>query len=94
LYQILSLVPPARAGHCQGSGGHEILFLHGLNLNCIKFSPWSRQQEQGIVSEAVGMKYYSWIVLILYQIPSLVAAARAGHCQGSGGHEILLKDCT
>jgi hypothetical protein len=58
------------------------------------FPPWSQQQEQGIVREVVGMKYYSWIVLELYQIISLVPAARAGHCQGSGGHEILFMDWT
>jgi hypothetical protein len=40
------------------------------------FPPWSLQQEQGIVREVVGMKNYSWIVLVLYQIPSLVPAAR------------------
>jgi hypothetical protein len=54
----------------------------------------SQQQEQGIVKEVVGMKYYSWIIRVLYKIPSLVSAARAGHCQGSGGHEILLKGCS
>ncbi len=63
-------------------------------MNCIKFSLWSQQQEQGIVRKVVGMKYYSWIVIVLYQIPSLVPPARAGHCHASGGHEILLKDCT
>jgi hypothetical protein len=58
------------------------------------FPPWSQQQEQGVVREVVGMKYYSWIVRVLYQIPSLVSKARAGHCQGSGRHEILFMDCT
>ncbi len=76
--QVLpSLVPTARAGHCQGSGGHGKLIINkGLYLNCIKVSPWSLQQEQGIVRQVVGMKYYERIVLVLYQIPSLVPAAR------------------
>ncbi len=92
--QVLpSLVPAARAGHCQGSGGHEILLkdctwivssslsgpssksralsgkwwawniIKWLYLNSIKFSLWSLQQEQGIVREVVGMKYYKGLYL-------------------------------
>ncbi len=80
--------------------------IHGLYLFCIKFPPWSQQQEskalsvkgwarniiKGLYLNCIKFSLWSLQQELVLELYPLVPTVIAGHCQASGGHEILFMD--